>query len=193
MEREQVLTELYVKINNTLFGGSLPVAMFMIHNGQKNRSGWKLEYIPYNNSYLIHVAKARLLDSAKLIYENMMHQIVHILNWEDGITDTCRNGQYHTKLFKKRGIDIGLEIRNEKDGHGFCWVDIPAEMIDKINYPNLEGKMNDAISRESNRSVNWKSKNTIYYCPVCKREAKAGDKMKLYCGFCNVSMIRKDF
>lgn len=189
MERERVLLEQYEKINNILFQSSLPGVFFTITNGQKNRSGWKVS-MAQNQLYEITVARARLEDPEKDIFSNLFHQIVHIINSEHGIGDTSRYGQYHKRSFKKTGDKIGLTVYQNKNGYGFCDVVAPDELIKKVKLSDFQKHLKEAVEKDE-IAANYKT--VTFCCPLCKRTAKAEFEMKLYCGYCNVEMIRKLF
>lgn len=188
MEREQVLTNLYKKINEQIFHGILPPVLFKIYRGQRSQSGWAVVYQEYNHTYIITVSQARITDNEQLIYSNMFHQIIHILNHEQNILDTSRQGRYHNKKFKLQGEKIGCQMRRD-NYYGFSDIVVPDQLIDKIGFNNLASRLKNASENDKNRVANRKGKIVTFYCPVCNRTAKASDSMKLYCGFCNVQML----
>lgn len=192
MEREQVLNDLYRKINETICDGKLPVAIFRVTKGAKTWSGWNFESVPHSGTYVIKAAAANLEGPVSQIYADLFHQIVHILNAENEIRDTSKQGQYHKKEFKSRAESLGLMILNKKDGYGFTHVIVPDELIKKVDYPGFEEKLKKAIEEDIKRIANWRQKETIYYCPVCNQMARADLKSKFFCGYCNVEMIRKE-
>lgn len=190
MEKEQVLNRLYNKINQNVFHGILPPVVLKINKGQRSSTGWGVTFQEYNHTYIIYVSQDRLRDGEIKIYENMLHQIFHILNMEKGISDTSRYKQYHNKHFAERATECGCTAEWERV-NGYGQIKVPETLIKQIDYGTFSEAMDKAIELDNIRMANRNSMY-IFHCPVCSRIAKASRSMKMYCGYCNVEMKIKD-
>ena len=68
----------------------------------------------------------------KELISDMLHQMVHIWNAQNGYKDNCRNGTYHNNLYKAAAESHGLTctVKSKKDG--FSEVELPHELLQEV-------------------------------------------------------------
>ena len=195
MEREVVLDKLYAKINKNIFNSTLPQASFCVTNSKKVLAGCQV--IRDNDEYNIVVRSSMLKKSEQDIYETVLHQMFHIFNMENGLSDVSRHYRFHNRNFVYAVVTHGcVAVRDY--GEGYCRLVIPDKVKKKIQYDNLADEMEQAIKKDNFLSeIKYPTRiemNNAYkfYCPVCHRPALGRKNMKLYCGYCHVEMERKE-
>lgn len=183
MNVEQVLELFYEKINSVLFQGRLPVITFAIRGDGRNKDGWGYEI--HNGNYCIYLFEFCLYESMQEIYKNLLHQMIHIYNMENGNKDTSRGKQYHNNIYQKSAVLHGLKIVPDAT-YGCITVGIEEDILRKIIYKDARKILMNAIKQDI-----ICSENQLYVCPICSRTAKASADVKLICGYCRVEMVKK--
>jgi len=125
----QELERIFNELNNSLFSGRLKVPAFVIHIDKKS----VFRFVPESYHLVIgsNFAQASLED----IVCDLLHEMVHILNWLEGVTD-CTSNQYHNKHFLEQALGIGLfVVRHKTQGWGVTKLSIQKAQKARVPHP----------------------------------------------------------
>jgi hypothetical protein len=121
----------------------------------------------------------------------LLHEMVHLYCSQNGITDTCQNGRYHNKTFKKEAKARDLEIGYDR-AIGYS-LTTPAETFKaKLAEAGFDMSLPFARQTSAARKSPRRSRAHAYVCPVCGQTVRTTGDLKLICGVCNVDMERSE-
>ncbi len=118
----------------------------------------------------------------------LMHEMVHLYNFQNEIKDTSRAGVYHNKKFKQTAEAHGLNIEFNDD---IGWsLTTPAETTKKWIKDNIPIKAFGIYKQVEEREGKPKPKQSMVkkVCPCCGNIARVTSEFKLICGECNEEM-----
>lgn len=118
----------------------------------------------------------------------LMHEMVHLYNFQNEVKDTSRAGVYHNKKFKQTAEDHGLHV-DFSDQIGWS-LTTPAETTKKWIKDNIPIKAFGIYKQVEEREGKSKSKQSMVkkVCPCCGNIARVTSEFKLICGECNKEM-----
>lgn len=194
MYAEKELERIYENMNDIIFDGTLPAAIFTISKGEKIKLRWYV-MLRSEKTYNIIVNYKRLFDDVDTVYMNLFHQMIHIYCSLYGIKDTCRNEQYHNSKFRKNAMKFGLIIDpRPKDDCGFLVVGIKEKILnelhEKIVFSN--NSLPDALDKDKEvlpDEKRYSFRPIIMVCPGCTTKIVTSPKGKVICGNCSVSFV----
>lgn len=165
--------------NKELYNSELPTPVITIQAaGKKNALGWfcgNAWNVKENQIPEINLSAEHLNRSVNEILQTLIHEMVHLDNYVNGISD-CSASQYHNRKFKVAAEKIGLEV--EKSKHGWAHTSLT---------PGLEFMIRkvrpDAEALSTFRGSEGEGK-----------KGKKGSKLKKWsCGCTNVRVAVEDF
>jgi hypothetical protein len=126
-------------LNDAIFDNSLPSPVITIQSRgrSKNTLGWFMgeawadlkEDEPEKKIPEITICAESLDRSTLEVFHTLIHEMVHLRNFDRGIKD-CSKGGYHNKKFKEACEIIGLDV--EKTKKGYSDTSLTSELIDLI-------------------------------------------------------------
>lgn len=136
------------------------------------------------------------------IVATLLHEMVHLINLQNGVKDCSRGGTYHNRKFKAAAEACDLRI--DYDPRIGWSVTSPTEAL--IDFIISEGWADIRMSREdgciartpgrgspdrtpTTPTTPKRSSTRKYICPGCKMSVRATREVNLICGDCMVKMI----
>ncbi len=118
----------------------------------------------------------------------LMHEMVHLYNFQNEIKDTSRAGVYHNKKFKQTAEEHGLHV-DFSDQIGWS-LTTPTEEIRKWIKDNIPIKAFGIYKQVGEKEEKSKPKQSMVkkVCPCCGNIARVTSEFKLICGECNEEM-----
>ena len=125
----------------------------------------------------------------------MLHEMAHLYNIQQDITDVSNNGYYHNKQFKDTAETHGLIIEKH-DKYGWtittltpetgAWLETAwsGDAISAARLPESNGGGKKGGSKSKNRSIK-------YVCPECSTSIRATREVNVLCGDCEVPFERE--
>lgn len=151
----------------------------------------------------LNIAAGTLDRPIEEIVSTLLHEMVHLMNLQNGVQDCSRGGTYHNRKFKAAAEACDLHIDyDERIGWS---VTSPTEaLIDFIIEEGWEdicmSREDGCISRTPGRgspdrtpttpTTPKKSSTRKYICPGCKMSVRATREVNIICGDCGLKMIR---
>lgn len=116
--------------------------------------------------------------------ETLIHEMVHLINLQNGIQDTSRSGMYHNKKFKEVAEQHGL-IVEKSSKYGFSITKLSDEAAEYIQ--SLDGQ-GFKLSRTKIPKLKTSSSSSSrkYVCPNCGTIIRATKEVRVICSDCNV-------
>jgi hypothetical protein len=185
------------KINKTLFNGEVePWVTTIQPQGRKSCIGWatidkrwsskdkkKIEYRELNIC-------AEYLHQPEVVFECVVHELVHLWNAGKNIKDCSKSG-VHNKKFKVKAEEAGLTVEHS-DKHGHAHTNIakkgPAEKLLK-SLKNL--KKDFPVSRKLiTEKAKAKTKNLKWSCDCTN--VRCATELVATCGECGEEFVLQD-
>lgn len=151
----------------------------------------------------LNIAAGTLDRPIEEIVSTLLHEMVHLMNLQNGVQDCSRGGTYHNRKFKAAAEACDLHIDyDERIGWS---VTSPTEaLIDFIIEEGWEdicmSREDGCISRTPERgspdrtpttpTTPKKSSTRKYICPGCKMSVRATREVNIICGDCGLKMVR---
>ena len=151
----------------------------------------------------LNIAAGTLDRPIEEIVSTLLHEMVHLMNLQNGVQDCSRGGTYHNRKFKAAAEACDLHIDyDERIGWS---VTSPTEaLIDFIIEEGWEdicmSREDGCISRTPGRgspdrtpttpTTPKKSSTRKYICPGCKMSVRATREVNIICGDCGLKMVR---
>lgn len=150
----------------------------------------------------LNIAAGTLDRPIEEIVATLLHEMVHLINLQNGVKDCSRGGTYHNRKFKAAAEACDLHIDHDPR---IGWsVTSPTEAL--IDFIISEGWADIRMSREdgcisrtpgrgspdrtpTTPTTPKKSSTRKYICPGCKMSVRATREVNLICGDCMVKMI----
>lgn len=190
------MQNMYYKLNDRCFGGTLPRTIITYEAGKKQGAyGWTFNRKMWNQNgehkYSIVIA-AEFLDNLTNIIITLIHEMCRIYAMENGIQDTSNRGYYHNNEFKKIAENAGLVCTKERQGWATRSMSPELEKWVEDNCPIREIKLKlepegvqpkkpepkdesgeGESEPEDEQTPKKKSGYYVYCCPECKAKARA--------------------
>lgn len=190
MDVKKQLLQLYQDLNKTFFEGTLPPVLFRISFADK-QVNWSLRYLQ-DKQYCMFINWTLLDCTEEELYINMLHQMAHIENDVNGISDTSRMYQYHNGKWNKVVNRLGIKTEF-KHNFGHYSVGIDEETVAKIHAFFNYDRYKQSVQQKENVISDTESVAMVAFkCPRCNRIIKAKPTNKLICGFCLCDYFRME-
>lgn len=155
------------------------------------------------STHEINIGAGTLARPIEDICATMLHEMVHLFNYTQGIQDCSRGNTYHNKRFKQAAEERGL-IVSHSEKYGWSHTKPSDALLDFVllngltdilisrneNYGFFVGKTGthngtDAIPPAPPRT----SSTRKYICPCCRMSVRATRIVRIACIDCNEQMI----
>ncbi len=136
--------------------------------------------------YEINLCAEHLARPFNEICETLIHEMVHLLNIQNGVQDTSRSGSYHNKKYKEIAEQHGL-IAEKTPKYGYSKTTLNEAA--KIFVESLQEKKYELYRRKEFKGVGSKkssSSSRKYVCPMCGCIIRATKEVHVICGDCEV-------
>lgn len=197
----KTLGEIFNYLNENKFESKLnnKIVITIQSSQRKNALGWCSVKPIWSNSddewfYEINIAAEYLNSGILNICEVMLHEMCHLANLVDDISDCNAKTQYHNKKFKAKAESVGLVVEKDKRfGYGFTSLSEELENefknIDIEDVFNIKRGLPIAEGEEGEEKEKKKRAKNIhkYICPTCQCDVKSKiSGLEITCKNCEV-------
>lgn len=200
------LESLFSSFNGRFYNGELqkPIIVIGSNNRRVNCLGWCTSWKAWgsggeesghpmdgnsNGYYEINICAEYLDRPFEEICGTLLHEMVHLYNLQSGIQDTCRNGLYHNKHFKRAAEEHGLVVSKDVT-YGFCFTRLNDETarfvasMKDTDFSLYRKKWRNAVA------AGQKSSTRKYFCPKCGLIIRATRDVRVLCVDCNMEFVQ---
>lgn len=186
------LENLFSKFNKKFFNGELETPIITCSpDTTKGAYGWctswkawKQEGQESDGFYEINMCAEHLNRPFEETCETLIHEMVHLINLQNGIQDTSRSGMYHNKKFKVTAEEHGLVIKKDAK-YGWCRSSLSEEALEYVK--SLDGQAFTLVrSRVPKVKGKSSSSSKKYTCPGCGSIVRATKELNIMCGDCEL-------
>lgn len=118
----------------------------------------------------------------------LIHEMVHLLNLQEGVHDTSRSGLYHNKRFKEAAEQHGLSVEKHQK-YGWCITTLTEEAASWITSMfNNESGFTLHRTKTLKLEAKKKSSSRKYVCPDCGTKVRATKEVRIVCKDCDCLM-----
>lgn len=198
----QLIESLFDDFNSAFFESALsrPVITFNTDT-TKGAYGWFTtekvwkDFSSGFTSHEINISCDRL-ESPEHICSTLLHEMVHLYNFLNGIKDTSRSGTYHNSNFRDSALSHGLLVDFDSK-YGFCKTSLSPLSLSICSdyFPSF------SLARKRDQKEKSKSKSSTrkYVCPFCGISVRATKDVEIACVSCSdflsghfVLMVKED-
>lgn len=179
------LEQMFKKLNEDLFEGALPTPMLYFRDRAQNRTSCKEKWdVKGFGSYEIALSSDKIALPVEELAGELVHEMVHLYCFVNGLKDTSRNGCYHNNRYREVAENYGLIcVQDEKRG----WITSPSDELvgyvcdqgwSEIQITHSEEAVNDAAVRRA------QAKTKVFYmygCPDCGPRMQASRNVGYLC------------
>lgn len=208
-EVTEKLESLFSTFNDHLFGGAVQKPIIAIAPSRTRGArclGWCTLWKAWNQRdgsegyYEINMCAEHLARPFEETCSTLIHEMVHLLNLQNGIQDCSRGSQYHNKKFKEAAERHGLDVEEARDVvNGWCYTRLSEKTAAWLRelFPDdesitlywrrfiPEGEMTGGGLGVPNHSSTRK-----YICPSCGTIIRATKDVRVTCTDCNTPFKR---
>jgi hypothetical protein len=195
----ELLENAFDVLNTVYFDNALPEAVITIQSTPKVYGHFTLGKVWENSSNSFHeinIGAEYLNRPIENVLATLLHEMVHLFCFINGIADTSNGGRYHNKRFKveaeKRNLKIeyaryiGYSVTSPTERfievlkqHGLYEGIEHCRIALKKSVPPTDGGGTDGKRKSSTRK---------YICPSCGISVRATKEVNIICGDCMVGM-----
>ena len=153
------------------------------------------------NSHEINIGAGTLSRPIEEVIATLLHEMVHYLNYKNGIQDCSRGNTYHNKRFKEIAESHGLIVEHEEK-YGWTMTTPSDDLLDFI----LENELTDILitrnefygvavvgtgahSSTGASAPPRTSSSRKYICPCCGNSVRATKCVHIACMDCREEMV----
>jgi predicted SprT family Zn-dependent metalloprotease len=185
----QELYRMFDYFNNAIYGGQLNKPIITIAS-KRNAYGWctvsKVWEDGKTQYYEIGITAEFLNRSYDEISETLMHEMVHLYNFQNGVKD-C-SGKIHNKKFKEEAQKRFLNVE-KMERYGWAETSLTKtakEIIDTFD-KNIEAF--GIYRMPKSAPINPPVKPFRYICPICETKIQSKDEIEVICKQCGVEFV----
>lgn len=119
----------------------------------------------------------------------VLHELVHYINYTNGIEDCSRQGRYHNKFFKSLAETVGLETFL-MGSYGYAWTELTEETAKIVKQWSKESKIDAKVFKFQRQHTPAPRTLQKLMCSNCGRFAyvlrSRLDDTPLICGVCKM-------
>ena len=199
------LNKVFDLLNEEFFGNTLSRPTITIQSTPKAYGHFTLNDDTWvstiGSTHEINIGAGTLARPIEDICATMLHVMVHLFNYVNGIQDCSRGNTYHNKRFKASAEAHGL-IVNHSEKYGWSHT-APSEAL--IDFVILNGLTDILINRNENYGFfvgktgthngtdtpppPRTSSTRKYICPCCRMSVRATRTVRIACIDCDEQMI----
>lgn len=188
------LETLFSKFNARFFENKLESPVITVSQDHtRGAYGWCTSWKAWQNGakeggfYEINLCAEYLNRPYEETCGTLLHEMVHLLNLQDGVQDTSRSGTYHNKKFKETAEAHGL-IVEKGEKYGWHKTSLSPEAFEFVQ---SLGKQGFTLVRPRPLGLKGSSKSggsssRKYVCPCCGTIIRATKEVHVICAECEV-------
>lgn len=193
------LEKLFNIFNDHYFNGQLisPVIIIQTNGKHTNTLGWCTTRKIWCDSakddfyFEITICAEHLDRGVYEVSNTLIHEMTHLKNLQDGVSDCSRSGTYHNKKFKDEAEKHGLVVEYHKK-YGWAMTSLTDQACSYIDTLEHIDQGAFTISRQLPLAVaKPKSSSRKYICPDCGQSVRATKEVHIICGDCETTMIER--
>lgn len=185
------LEDLFEVFNQKFFNNELVKPVITVSpDTTKGAYGWCTAWKAWRNDqdsdgyYEINLCAEYLSRPFEETCGTLIHEMVHLINLQNGIQDTSRSGMYHNKKFKETSEKHGLiVVKSEK--YGWCITKLSKESLEFVK---LLDEQSFKLYRSKIPKIKTSSSSSSrkYVCPCCETIIRATKEVNVKCGDCGI-------
>lgn len=193
------LENLFTDLNDKLFDGKLEHPVITVSpDTTKGAYGWFTLWRAWTGDdneeakattgyYEINVCAEHLQRPIAEVVGTLLHEMVHLYNKQNGVSDTSRGGWYHNEKYRKAAEAHGLTVTKE-DKYGWCRTALNEEMQQWLTERGTSrfDLHRRAIPKKQRKTA--KSHSIKYQCPCCGNSVRATKPVSIRCEDCDCVM-----
>ena len=185
------LEDLFSKFNGMFFKNELETPVITVSpDTTKGAYGWCTTWKAWKDHkdsdgyYEINICAEYLNRPFEEICGTLIHEMVHLMNLQNEVQDTSRNGMYHNKKFKQIAEKHGL-IVDKSEKYGWCITKLNNEVLefvkslDEQSFKLYRSKIPKIMTSSS-------SSSRKYVCPRCGTIIRATKEVRVICSDCDI-------
>lgn len=188
------LETLFSKFNARFFENKLERPVITVSpDHTRGAYGWCTSWKAWQNGakeggfYEVNLCAEYLNRPYEETCSTLLHEMVHLLNLQDGVQDTSRSGTYHNKKFKETAEAHGL-IVEKGEKYGWHKTSLSPEALEFVQ---SLGKQGFTLVRPRPLGLKGSSKSggsssRKYVCPCCGTIIRATKEVHVICAECEV-------
>lgn len=196
------LETLFSKFNQKYFGNQVAKPVITVSpDTTQGAFGWCTSWKAWKDGddsegyYELNICAEHLNRPFEEVCGTMLHEMVHLLNLQDGVQDTSRGGTYHNKKFKSTAEDHGLII-SQHPKYGWCVTTLNEDAVQFVEslgtkgfklYRDKTGKSTTGKGKGKTQSSSRK-----YVCPMCNTIIRATKEVSVICADCGVMFEQEE-
>lgn len=190
------LEEIFDKANEHFYNKELERPIITIQTGNRSVLGWcsaGTRWVAGDKGYYeINIVAENLARSLDGVVGTMLHEMVHLYNAQNGISD-CTTTQYHNRKFKEASLAHGLEMVCEKAdiNRGYAFTKLNEEGMKFVAELVASGMKDFELNRgapgKDKKPVAKKKPTAPMYTYECECGIKIRNKsnmLNIICGGC---------
>lgn len=187
------LEKLFSKFNGRFFESKLSKPIITVSPGTaKNTYGWCTGWKAWKEGenakeidgyYEINMCAEYISRPFEDVCSTLLHEMVHLLNLENGVKETSRNRTYHNNRFKTSAEEHGL-LCELSETYGWSKTTPTPETLKYFHALDNESFI---IYRTRQIKEGKKSKQSTrkYFCPKCGNIVRATKEVRIKCQDCD--------
>lgn len=184
------LENLFSIFNEKFFNNELDKPVITVSpDTTKGAYGWCTSWKAWKQGedsegyYAINMCAEHLARPFEDTCSTLIHEMVHLINLQNGIQDTSRGGTYHNKRFKQTAEEHGLII-DQHPKYGWTITRLNDEAAEFISKMDEQGfKLYRSKIPQLKKSGSSSSKK--YVCPCCGLIIRATKEVHVICAECD--------
>lgn len=199
------IENLFSILNSHFFDGKLQHPIITVSPGAAKRTGWCTSWKAWTQSitetsqekvaslnsdgyYEINICSEYIARPLEGIVAMLLHEMVHLLNLQQGVKDTSRYGSYHNEKFKEAAEQHGLVVKEKTKGYGYSETSLSDRA--KTFVKGLKRHNFSLYRKIPDRSIKPKQNSRRYVCPGCRTIIRATKEVNVMCGDCGFAFIK---
>lgn len=188
------LENLFSKFNERFFNNELEAPVIAVSpDHTRGAYGWCTMWKAWKSGdgendghYEINMCAEYLNRPFEETCSTLIHEMVHLLNLQNGVQDTSRSGLYHNRKFKTTAEEHGLVIEK---GPKYGW-HVTSLSPEAEEFIKGLGKSGFSLVRPRVKTLKGSSSSGSssrkYVCPCCGTIIRATKEVNVQCGDCGV-------
>lgn len=184
------LENLFSKFNKNFFNNKLEKPIITVSpDTTRGAYGWCTSWKAWKEDansdgyYEINMCAEHLNRPFEEICSTLIHEMVHLMNLQNGVQDTSRSGLYHNRKFKQTAEEHGLIV--EKDAkYGWCITSLNDDALQYVK--SLDGQAFTLYRSKIPKMKSSGSSGKKYVCPGCGAIIRATKEVNVMCADCEL-------
>ena len=200
------LNKVFDLLNNEFFESTLSRPTITIQSTPKAYGHFSLSEDTWvsklGGTHEINIGAGTLARPIEEVCATMLHEMIHLYNYVNGVQDCSRGSTYHNRRFKTAAESHGLAVEHS-DKYGFAHTSPTEELLDFV----IKNQLTDILINR-NESMGFYTGKTgthsggvdtgrpprtsstrKYVCPCCGMSVRATREVRIACMDCGEQMI----